>query len=67
VIFFAKYFEHATTISLAQLKSKVVDQKVLIPSLHGDVDFSITPERFTVNSGDERAVRKTRSTSAPRF
>ncbi|MDP2227294.1 MAG: oxygenase MpaB family protein, partial [Moraxellaceae bacterium] len=32
---------------LEELKAKVLAQKTLIPSLYGDVDFSITPERFT--------------------
>ena len=32
---------------LDELWAKVGAQKTLIPSLYGDVDFSITPERFT--------------------
>lgn len=35
------------TMSLQELQAKVQAQKTLIPSLYGDVDFSITPERFT--------------------
>lgn len=35
------------TMSLEALQDKVRSQKDLIPSLYGDVDFSITPERFT--------------------
>lgn len=35
------------TMPLAELQAKVLSQKELIPSLYGDVDFSITPERFT--------------------
>ncbi len=34
-------------ISLDALQQQVENQKVLIPSLYGNVDFSITPERFT--------------------
>ncbi len=35
------------TMSLEDLQTKVRSQKDLIPSLYGDVDFSVTPERFT--------------------
>jgi hypothetical protein len=35
------------TMPLAELQEKVQSQKTLIPSLYGEVDFSITPERFT--------------------
>lgn len=32
---------------LDELRARVYAQKTLIPSLYGEVDFSITPERFT--------------------
>lgn len=35
------------TQSLADLKAQVRAQKTLIPSLYGDIDFDIVPERFT--------------------
>lgn len=43
------------TISLEQLQQQVRAQKELIPSLYGDVDFNIVPERFT-ESLDEPSV-----------
>lgn len=39
-------------MSLEELQARVAAQKTLIPSLYGDVDFSVTPERFT----DDMAV-----------
>ncbi|EKF75032.1 hypothetical protein A11A3_05049 [Alcanivorax hongdengensis A-11-3] len=41
--------------SLDALWEKVRAQKTLIPSLYGDIDFDVTPERFT----DDIAVRST--------
>ncbi|MCK5874119.1 MAG: DUF2236 domain-containing protein [Alcanivoracaceae bacterium] len=43
-------------MSLEELRAKVAAQKTLIPSLYGDVDFSITPERFTDDPHDECAL-----------
>ncbi|CBL46005.1 Hypothetical protein HDN1F_24220 [gamma proteobacterium HdN1] len=40
------------TITLKALQAKVLDQKTRIPSLYGDVDFSIVPERFSTNPQD---------------
>ena len=40
------------TQSLEQLWEQVQAQKTLIPSLYGDVDFSVTPERFAGNPAD---------------
>ncbi|MFZ5723903.1 MAG: oxygenase MpaB family protein [Pseudomonadota bacterium] len=37
------------TESLADLKARVRAQKTLIPSLYGNVDFDIVPERFTTD------------------
>ncbi len=37
------------TQSLAQLQAQVRAQKILIPSLYGNVDFNIVPERFTTD------------------
>lgn len=34
-------------VSLEALREKVFTQKERIPSLYGDVDFTVTPERFT--------------------
>lgn len=34
-------------MSLQELQSKVAKQKTLIPSLYGNVDFQVVPERFT--------------------
>jgi len=34
-------------LSLPELQARVQSQKTLIPSLYGDIDFSLTPERFT--------------------
>lgn len=38
-------------VSLEELREKVFAQKERIPSLYGDVDFNITPERFTSDPG----------------
>lgn len=43
------------TQSLDALWEKVRAQKILIPSLYGDIDFDITPERFT----DSMDIRST--------
>lgn len=43
-------------MSLQELRDRVAAQKTLIPSLYGDVDFSITPERFTDNLRDDCAL-----------
>ncbi|MCG8672019.1 MAG: DUF2236 domain-containing protein [Pseudomonadales bacterium] len=37
------------TVTLEALRQQVKDQKQLIPSLYGDVDFEKTPERFTAD------------------
>jgi hypothetical protein len=39
--------------SITKLNAAVASQATQIPSMYGRVDFSITPERFTVASGDE--------------
>ena len=36
---------------IAELTKKVAAQAEQIPSMYGHVDFSITPERFTVEPG----------------
>ena len=40
--------ERAMNTSIAELTGKVASQAAQIPSIYGRVDFSITPERFTV-------------------
>jgi hypothetical protein len=40
-------------ISMAELNAKVAAQAAQIPSIYGRVDFSVTPERFTAEAGDE--------------
>lgn len=52
-------------ISLAELQTRVREQKHRIPSLYGDVDFNIVPERFAALPEDrsllpERYARKHR-------
>jgi hypothetical protein len=39
--------------SIAELTKKIAAQAEQIPSMYGRVDFSITPERFTVQPGDQ--------------
>src|ERR1700685_4395084 len=39
-------------ISVTELARKATAQAAQIPSMYGPVDFSITPERFTVQLGD---------------
>jgi hypothetical protein len=39
--------------SITELTATVAEQAPQIPSMYGRVDFSITPERFTVEPGDE--------------
>lgn len=52
-------------MSLEELKAKVRAQKTLIPSLYGNVDFDIVPERFTATLTEQSmmpaAVRKHRA------
>jgi hypothetical protein len=38
---------------ITELKAAVASQAAQIPSMYGSVDFSTTPERFTVALGDE--------------
>src|SRR3984885_9416715 len=40
-------------VLIAELTEKVTTQATQIPSMYGPVDFSITPERFTVQLGDQ--------------
>lgn len=40
-------------ISISELPGKVAAQAAQIPSMYGRVDFSITPERFTMAPGDQ--------------
>ena len=39
--------------SIKELTAAVAEQAAQIPAMYGHVDFSITPERFTVAPGDE--------------
>ncbi|MCG8316299.1 MAG: DUF2236 domain-containing protein [Pseudomonadales bacterium] len=43
---------------LSALQQKVMNQKALIPSLYGDVDFTITPDRFAALVTDEAVLAK---------
>jgi ER-bound oxygenase mpaB/B'/Rubber oxygenase, catalytic domain len=42
--------------SLAELDSKIAAQAAQIPSMYGRIDFSVTPERFTVEPGVETDI-----------
>ncbi len=42
-------------LTLEELRAQVYAQKEQVPSLYGDIDFSITPERFTANP-DEKSL-----------
>ena len=44
------------TMTLEELKAKVRSQKELIPSLYGNVDFEIIPERFAAGLDDETSL-----------
>lgn len=35
------------SLSIDQIRAKVASQKTLLPALYGNVDFDVTPERFT--------------------
>src|SRR6202167_2477902 len=39
--------------SITELNDKIAAQAAQIPSIYGRVDFSITPERYTVEPGDQ--------------
>src|ERR1700684_1783415 len=39
--------------SITELTAAVAEQAAQSPAMYGRVDFSITPERFTVAAGDE--------------
>ena len=39
--------------SIMELNKKIAAQATELPAMYGGVDFSITPERFTVASGDQ--------------
>ena len=41
------------TISIAELDGKIAAEAAQIPSMYGSIDFSMTPERFTVTPGDQ--------------
>src|ERR1700733_13553681 len=41
---------------IAELAEKVAAQAARIPAMYGRVDFSITPERFTVAPGDQTDI-----------
>jgi len=41
------------TASIAELNESIASQATQLPAIYGRVDFSITPERFTVAPGDE--------------
>ncbi|HET8706595.1 MAG TPA: hypothetical protein VFM46_09865, partial [Pseudomonadales bacterium] len=45
-------------MSLEELKTKVRSQKEIIPSLYGEVDFDIVPERFAGGENDVWALPK---------
>lgn len=45
-------------MTVEQLTAKVASQKKRLPSLYGDVDFSVMPKRFTVDLRDESALRQ---------
>lgn len=45
-------------LDLKQLQEKVRNQKKLIPSLYGKVDFDITPERFAEHMSDKSELSK---------
>jgi hypothetical protein len=42
--------------SITELNAAVASQAAWIPSIYGRVDFSITPERFTIAPGDETEI-----------
>jgi hypothetical protein len=42
--------------SITELTEKLATQATQIPSIYGPVDFSITPERFTVQPGDQTEI-----------
>jgi len=44
------------TTSITELTATVASQAAQIPSMYGRVDFSVTPERFTVAPGDETEI-----------
>ncbi|MDX1803012.1 MAG: oxygenase MpaB family protein, partial [Alcanivorax sp.] len=46
------------TQALDALWEKVRAQKTLIPSLYGDIDFNVTPERFTDDIAERSALPK---------
>ena len=35
------------SLSIEQVRAKVASQKTLLPALYGNIDFNLTPERFT--------------------
>ena len=39
--------------SIAELNEQIAAQAAQIPSIYGRVDFSITPERYAVEPGDQ--------------
>jgi ER-bound oxygenase mpaB/B'/Rubber oxygenase, catalytic domain len=39
--------------SITELNEKIAVQAAQVPSIYGRVDFSITPERYTVEAGDQ--------------
>ena len=43
--------------ALDQVWAKVTSQKTALPALYGDIDFSITPERFTDDPAQSVAKR----------
>ena len=39
------------SLSIEQVRARVASQKTLLPALYGDVDFDVSPERFTLDAG----------------
>jgi len=47
------------SLSIEQVRAKVASQKTLLPALYGNVDFDVTPERFTEDAS--KAVARDRA------
>jgi ER-bound oxygenase mpaB/B'/Rubber oxygenase, catalytic domain len=53
--------------SIKELNEEVAAQATRIPSLYGRVDFSITPERFTAEPGDQTELAPSFSERRPKL
>ena len=51
--------------ALDQVWAKVTSQKTALPALYGDIDFSITPERFTDDPAQSVAKRLSKDALDP--